>query len=555
MLRLSSPVAPLARVVVTCILVGTAAVPSVWAVSNPPNCPKTGQAPALGELRDLVLANKCSGGSNDGANCAVDSECPGGRCPHSDTQCSGGLNSSADCTVDSECPGGGRCSPGDTPIAGPKIEGETIYYEASLSFNPTACGYEGGKMCIDLPSIGGCPAANPPISPQRCVGGTNPNANCTAASQCPGGSCVVLFGSECCDVTPPGGIPLICSAVACNPQGVATVVSRQVPYIVHFADRSTFCANPANVRAVFNYFDGTSHHGPNDEFPVNSNQPICNDVVTPTPTPTRTATPTVTATVTSTLTPTPTPTPTLTPTPTATATSTVPRPTPTATTLPTPNPLDHFQCYEAERGPFTTFPVTLTDSLGASTVTVVRPKRLCNPADKNGEDPSAPTHPDHLTGYIIKQTTPRFTRIPAQNVTNQFGTVSVDLVRPDYLMVPSAKSLTGPPSPIVPTIDHFKCYRVLKARTRASNLAIDDQFGSLSVDVKQPSRLCLPADKNGSGITNPLVPLMCYKTQLTPGSPPFRGPTGSVFIDNQFGSDTLVVNHLRELCVPSFLGP
>jgi hypothetical protein len=466
-------------------------------VSNPPNCPKTGQSPALGELRDLVAGNQCSGGINDGAQC----------------------------TSDSECASGGRCSPGDTPINGPKIEGETIYYEASLSFNPTACGYEGGKMCIDLPSTGGCPGGNPPISPQRCVGGTNANANCAAASECPGGSCVVLFGSECCDVTPPGGVPLICSAPGCNPAGVVTVVSRQVPYVVHFADRSAQCANPTNVRAIFNYFNGISNHGPNDEFPVNSNQPICNDVATPTPAVTPSGIPTAT-------------------------------PTPTNSVPPTPGPLDHFQCYEAERAAFATFAVTLTDALGASTVTVVRPKRLCNPADKNGEDPSAPTHADHLAGYIIKQTAPKFARIPARTITNQFGSVIVDLVRPDYLMVPSAKSLAGPPPPLSPVVvDHFKCYRVLKARARVPNLVVDDQFGTLSEDIKQPSRLCLPADENGSGIIDPSVALLCYKTHPTPGTRAFRGPEGPVFIDNQFGPDSLVVNHLRELCVPSTLSP
>src|SRR5262249_43350456 len=149
-----------------------------------------------------------------------------------------------------------------------------IYYEASLSFNPIACGYQGGQMCIDLPSVGGCPAGNPPISPQRCVGGTNAPANCTNNSECPGGACVGTFGSECCDVTPtfgktcnggtndngtcsvdsecPGGtcsgVPLICSAVNCNPQGLASVTSRQVPYVVNFADRSSQCADPQNVR-------------------------------------------------------------------------------------------------------------------------------------------------------------------------------------------------------------------------------------------------------------------------------------------------------------------
>src|SRR6185369_13020600 len=181
------------QAVVVFLLFSVAGAGRAWAASNPPNCPKTGQAPAVGELRDLIAGNQCSGGLNQGANC----------------------------DVDSECPGGGICSPGDTPISGPKIEGETIYYEASLSFNPTACGYQGGKMCIDLPSVGGCPGGNPPISPQRCVGGTNANANCTNNSECPGGSCVVLLGSECCDVTP---TPTSCNGGS-NDNGACSVDS------------------------------------------------------------------------------------------------------------------------------------------------------------------------------------------------------------------------------------------------------------------------------------------------------------------------------------------
>jgi hypothetical protein len=354
-------------VALACVLVLGIAT-HAGATSNPPTCRRTGQAPAVGELRDLILANLCSGGANDGASCASDSECPGGRCPLSDNQCSGGFNSGADCTSDSECPGGGQCSPGDTPIFGPKITGETIYYEASLSFNPVACGYQGGFMCIDLPSVGGCPGGNPPISPRRCVGGTNPNANCLNDSECPGGmGCVVLFGSECCDVTPtfpltcngganddgtcsvdsecPGGtcsgIPLLCSAGNCNPPGLASVTSRQVPYVVTPADHSSQCADQTNIRAVFHYFNGTSHFGTDDVFPVNSDQPLCNAVVTPTPTSTRTVTPTPTDTPTPTVTPTPTDTPTptvtstVTPTPTATSTAT---PTPTVTPTSTPTP-------------------------------------------------------------------------------------------------------------------------------------------------------------------------------------------------------------------------
>src|SRR6185369_10346241 len=92
-----------------------------------------------------------------------------------------------------------------------------------------------------------------------------------------------------------------------------------------------------------------------------------------------------------------------TPTPTTTAT-----PTPTAT--PTGNPLDHFTCYKAGAtsgsAKFAGIPnppgVTLDDAFVTGTVEVKKLKFLCAPTDKNGEDPTAPTHPEHLKGYQIK---------------------------------------------------------------------------------------------------------------------------------------------------------
>src|SRR6185369_3127769 len=123
-----------------------------------------------------------------------------------------------------------------------------------------------------------------------------------------------------------------------------------------------------------------------------------------------------------------------------------------------PRPLRHFQCYEMPREPFTQITgVSALDQFGPSTLTIIRPKRLCNPASKNGEDPTAVQDINHLTGYIIKQTTPHFVPIPNVQITNQFGTVVATLRKPDVLMLPTAKSTTAPPGPLpASVIDHFK---------------------------------------------------------------------------------------------------
>ena len=70
-----------------------------------------------------------------------------------------------------------------------------------------------------------------------------------------------------------------------------------------------------------------------------------------------------------------------------------------------PPPLDHFSCYEILPTKFTPVPnVSLVDQFGSTLTTVNRPHYLCAPADKNGEDPSAPSHPDHLTAYMLHGT-------------------------------------------------------------------------------------------------------------------------------------------------------
>src|SRR5262249_54310456 len=73
----------------------------------------------------------------------------------------------------------------------------------------------------------------------------------------------------------------------------------------------------------------------------------------------------------------------------------------------TPHASDHFTCSLAHTAPgaarFEPPPdVHLVDRVGASTARVQRPRFLCAPTDKNGEDATAPSHPDHLEDYAIK---------------------------------------------------------------------------------------------------------------------------------------------------------
>jgi len=283
--------------------------------------------------------------------------------------------------------------------------------------------------------------------------------------------------------------------------------------------------------------------------------PMLTPTLAPTETATETATPTPTLTPIETATETATPAPTLTPTETAIETATetatpTPTLTPTETPTQTPVPLNHFQCYEVHAPTRLITGVSLEDQFGPSTVELKKPKRLCNPADKNGEDPTAPDDPDHLTGYKMKQTSPKFARVNGVTVRNQFGTIVVDVVKPDLVLVPSAKSLVGPPPPLAaPVIEHFKCYKVKGARVEAS-VTVRDQFTTQRLDVKKPLKLCVPADKNGEGIFDASQNLMCYKVRAASAADRFTG-AGTVFVNNQFGDDAFGVYRPTELCVPS----
>ena len=291
--------------------------------------------------------------------------------------------------------------------------------------------------------------------------------------------------------------------------------------------------------------------------------PTATETETPTPTATETETPTSTAaTPTPTETATATATETETPTPTATETET---PTPTisptatpvvATVTPTPEPLNHFLCYEAHEKAINRPGVQLKDQFdinSSSTVTVKKAKRLCAPANKADEDPTAPTDPAHLSAYTIHQTSPKFRRIgpiPVAPDNPILFPMTVTLTRPSRLLVPTSKAIgTTVPAPLAAPIDHYKCYRVKGATTRLSGVSVDTQFGPVTVDIKKPLELCTPVNKNGEGVVDDVHHLLCYQVRTVAQSPL------TVSTNNQFEQKTFDLFGIRELCVPAFKFP
>ncbi|MEO8602010.1 MAG: LamG-like jellyroll fold domain-containing protein [bacterium] len=244
--------------------------------------------------------------------------------------------------------------------------------------------------------------------------------------------------------------------------------------------------------------------------------------------------------------------------------------------------LDHFFCYAtspvAGSPPFTPIAnLAVEDQFGALRVDVAAPTVLCAPANKNDEDAEAATHDDHLRLYPV---TPRLSLIPeaAQRVVNQFGSLLVEVLAAEALLVPSAKNLSAPPAaPRAAQVDHFLCHGVQLPRGAAPfapipGVQVEDQFGTRLIDVLAPTRLCAPADKRGEAPDAPqhAAHLMCYAVRLSPrviqpsaetDAPPqvvpqtFQGPVGPVYTNNQFGADTFNLVDVDELCVPSRKNP
>jgi len=121
---------------------------------------------------------------------------------------------------------------------------------------------------------------------------------------------------------------------------------------------------------------------------------------------------------------------------------------PTAKSLVSPPPeladpaIDHFQCYKVKDlklpTKFQPVVVTLVDQFQSLQVKVTKPWRLCAPTSTNGEDPSAPSHANHLMCYRVKDLKlPAFARVNSVFVNDQFGPEILDVKKPAELCVPA----------------------------------------------------------------------------------------------------------------------
>jgi hypothetical protein len=220
--------------------------------------------------------------------------------------------------------------------------------------------------------------------------------------------------------------------------------------------------------------------------------------------------------------------------------------------------LDDFNCYKEKKlGSTPVFGhVRLADRFEDRFFDIEVRKGLCTPANKNNE--GLLDGDTHMRRYLIRPSAgqPAFVKQLGLNITNQLGTLKIDVVRRFNLYVPTTKGLlaTPPlPDPSAANYEHFKCYKMRITRGTPvfvpTTVTVSDQFISpaMSYTVLKPKQLCVPVDKNGEGIVNADRQLLCYKIRT---AAPVTVPA-TVFTNNQFGPENVAIAKPELLCIPS----
>jgi hypothetical protein len=208
-------------------------------------------------------------------------------------------------------------------------------------------------------------------------------------------------------------------------------------------------------------------------------------------------------------------------------------------------PVDHYACYAAQLTGGAHPTVKIANQFGSGSLAPTAVASLCAPADKNNG--GVINRIAHLTCYGVNHYQGP-TKSHIVSITNQFGTLQMTVVLnpPQSLCLPSGKSTasTAPP-PVPTTLDHYLCYLVDPGGQFTSRVVVvKDQFGTSKDTVLVPKSLCLPTSKNGSTILHKEVHLLCYA---------IKSPTNGkhVTVHDQFGILSGNVGNRTRLCVPS----
>ena len=214
--------------------------------------------------------------------------------------------------------------------------------------------------------------------------------------------------------------------------------------------------------------------------------------------------------------------------------------------------LDHFKVYEVQKIPVS-FKVKLSDQLNlplhdvkleALTMFANATRKKHGNVGVGIQDTNA-----HLTWYALQQ--PQVEPRRTIRFRNQFGSHSVDIKTPRFLLVPAQKtSHAGSAFPA--TLDHYKCYEVITVNGAPALpvVTLQDQFGAKpAVQVGKPRFFCTPVRKVREG--HPPVGVKNAKDHLAVYDLPPQPHATVIKTRDQFGSRELKVIRSVLLAVPT----
>ncbi len=221
---------------------------------------------------------------------------------------------------------------------------------------------------------------------------------------------------------------------------------------------------------------------------------------------------------------------------------------------------DSYMCYKSgiTKGTSPFLPLSdhdLVDPFGANQADIRLPKALCLPASVDGA--SVFSSLAHHVAYRSKERTKR-PLPPAVEVTDRFGTISVDPLKVTRVLTPAGYALDAAATPLgAGIVNHHECYRAKLTQgkfPKGTTVAVAESLEDRLYEVLKPSELCLAVDSDGGGVDNPNAHLMCYRVKRRAGESKHQKVRDRIQTEDDFGTLRMDTRREESLCVPATIG-
>jgi hypothetical protein len=227
--------------------------------------------------------------------------------------------------------------------------------------------------------------------------------------------------------------------------------------------------------------------------------------------------------------------------------------------------LDAFLCYDLAAAEKTSEPsppaaqVQLLDRFGDRRYRLGQARALCNPADRGSGTHDAKTR---LQRHPIAPTTggPAGAVAKGVKVKTEIGSLRVDLMRSDALLLQAAVDVLGPP-PRLPAgrLDRFACHDVRPTKEptrtrRGVRVKLQEHFAGAPklFEVMDAERLCTAVAMNGAGLVDACAAFLCYGVEPARDEPAFA-PLREIWVRDEFALRQVDALAPTEVCLPALV--